>query len=605
MPRRPVCLAQPNNQYGRNAFLPYSAGLLQAYARSQPEIEAAYEFSEMLFLREPLLDVVSRWGGWADVVALSTYVWNEQYLLALAAQIKASYPDTLVVMGGPQVPTKVPFNWFMRHPYLDVLVHYEGEETFAEILKARLDPDPDYTKIQGVTVNVDHRVVSTPLRERTRTLDHLPSPYLTGLFDSFFERHPHLDFHATSESHRGCPFSCSFCDWGGLIYTKVAKFSDERVRDEYDWMAARQIELVYNADANFMMLPRDQALADYLIDLKARTGWPKQIRAAWAKVSSERLFGPAKRLHEAGMDKGVTLALQSMHPLTLEAIERANIKFDSFSDLVGKYQAEGMPVYVEFILALPLETYDTFTAGVCKALEAGLDDGLNVYLCMILPNSEMGDPEYQKKYGLQTVRAPLLQQHASPDPNGPIEQAEIVIGTSTMPHDDFVRAYLFAWAVQTFHGMGLLRETCHWWIEEGARGCHSAAAYRSFYTQLLEWADQPSTVFRAAYDQTLHQFLRGIAGKGWDRSDPRYGPITWPLEEIAFLDIVSGDLDRFYQEVGERFHVPPEVLRADREGLRTPAEFDGDLEEYAQRVVWYGRKGGKFRKDPPRHAKVA
>src|SRR3990167_5391158 len=370
-------------------------------------------------------------------------------------------------------------------------------------------------------------------------------------------------------------------------------------------MATHQIELLYNADANFMMLPRDRELTDYLIDLKGRTGWPKQIRAAWAKVSSDRLFGPAKRLHDAGMDKGVTLALQSLHPPTLEAIERANIKFDSFSDLVGRYQAEGMPVYVEFILGLPLETYDTFVAGICKTLEAGLDDGLNVYLCMILPNSEMGDPAYHARYGLQPVRAPLLQQHASPDLDGPIEQADIVIGTSAMPHDDFVRAYMFAWAVQTFHGMGLLRETARWWVEQGKLGKSPGGTYFTFYRRLLSWAGQPGTAFHEVARRTMSQFSRGLDGKGWDRSDPRYGLVTWPLEEIAFLDIVSGPLDRFYQEVGTEFQVPPEVLRADREGLRTPEEFDGDLVAYARQAVWYGRKGGKFRKDPPLRAEVA
>lgn len=598
---RRVYLAQPNHQYGKNVFLPYSVGLLQAYARSVPEIDRAYEFPEMVFLRDPVDDVVSRWAN-PDVVGLSCYIWNEQYLMALAKAVKALYPNCLVVMGGPQAPAAPPASFFEERPYLDLLVHYEGEHAFADVLRERLKASPDYGSIPGVTFNDHGESRRGPSRERTKTPDEIPSPYLTGLFDPFFACHPDLDFHATSESHRGCPFLCHYCDWGGLVYTKVNKFSNARVKAEYDWTAAHRIELVYNADANFMMLPRDRELTDYLIALKARTGWPKQIRAAWAKVSSDRIFESARALHASGMDKGVTLALQSLHPPTLKAIERANIKFDSFGELVGRYQAESMPVYVEFILALPEETYDTFCDGIGQVLGAGLDDGLNIYLCMILPNSEVGDPAYRERYGMKTVRGPLLQQHCTPAADGPVEEAELVVATGTMPPWDFAHAFTFAWAVQAFHGMGLTRNLARWWVTKGG-------TYRSFYTALVQAAQTGvqgklgvdpkgfATPLGKLYQAMRAQFDLGLEGKGWGRVDPRYGEVLWPLEEATFLDAVSGDLDALYRELGEVFHAPQGILDVEKDGLRTPEEFGGDLVAYAQQVVWYGRKGGKFRHD--------
>ena len=584
-----VYLAQPNHQYGRNVFLPYSVGLLRAFSESIPDIAAAYEFGEMLFLRDPIDEVVARWRDPA-VVGLSVYIWNEQYQMALARAIKAAHPDCLVVAGGPQVPAKPPADFFARYPFLDVLVHYEGEHTFAEILRERLKPEPDVGAVAGATANVRGGAKAGGVRDRTRTPDQIPSPYLVGLFDSFFERYPDLDFHATSETHRGCPFVCHFCDWGGAVYTKVNKFSDSRVKAEYDWAAGRHIELLYNADANFMMLPRDRELTDYLMALKARTGWPKQIRAAWAKVASDRIFDVAVQLHASGMDKGVTLALQSLNPHTLEAIERANIKFDSFGDLVGRYQNAGIPVYVEFILALPEETYDTFCDGLCRVLEAGLDDGLNVYLCMILPNSEMGDPAYRERHGIQVVRGPLLQQHSTPAAGGPVEESEVVVATRTMPAWDFAQAFTFAWAVQAFHGMGLTRNLARWWVSRGG-------TYRDFYGKLLASAraGHPKAPLGQLYSKMRRQFDLGLQGKGWGRVDPRYGDILWPLEEATFLDAVSGDLGALYREIGELFDAPKSLLEAEQRGLRTPDTYAGNLTRYAQEIVWYGRKGGKFR----------
>ena len=29
---------------------------------------------------------------------------------------------------------------------------------------------------------------------------------------------------ATLETNRGCPFACTFCDWGSLTYAKIRKF---------------------------------------------------------------------------------------------------------------------------------------------------------------------------------------------------------------------------------------------------------------------------------------------------------------------------------------------------------------------------------------------
>ena len=66
----------------------------------------------------------------------------------------------------------------------------------------------------------------------------------------------------------------------------------------------------------------------------------------------------------------------------------------------------------------------------------------------------MADPAYIAEHGLVSVEGPLLQQHATPDPTAE-ERARVVIGTKTMPPEDWLRAYLLAWAVQTFHCLGI------------------------------------------------------------------------------------------------------------------------------------------------------
>ena len=69
------------------------------------------------------------------------------------------------------------------------------------------------------------------------------------------------------ETNRGCPYHCTFCDWGTLIYSKIAKLPLERVFDEIDWLSRSGISDVMPADANFgIFADRDGQIGDRFPD---------------------------------------------------------------------------------------------------------------------------------------------------------------------------------------------------------------------------------------------------------------------------------------------------------------------------------------------------
>ena len=79
----------------------------------------------------------------------------------------------------------------------------------------------------------DPKIVSGKYLERIKDLDEIPSPYLNGMLDKFFDGKltPFL------ETNRGCPFTCSFCHTGADYYHKLNKFfSEKRVQDEIDYV---------------------------------------------------------------------------------------------------------------------------------------------------------------------------------------------------------------------------------------------------------------------------------------------------------------------------------------------------------------------------------
>ena len=69
------------------------------------------------------------------------------------------------------------------------------------------------------------------------------------------EKHPEVRWNVTLETNRGCPYACTFCDWGSLTYNKVKKFCLNRVYDELEWVGKNGCDFISLADANFGMFP--------------------------------------------------------------------------------------------------------------------------------------------------------------------------------------------------------------------------------------------------------------------------------------------------------------------------------------------------------------
>src|SRR5262249_29694292 len=87
----------------------------------------------------------------------------------------------------------------------------------------------------------------------------------------------------------------------------------------------------------------------------------------------------------------------------------------------------------------------------------------------ILPNAEMGDPEYQRRYGLITAESRIINIHGSllSSEDEIQEYQELVVATGAMPAADWVRTRVFCWITALLHfdkvlqiPLVLLHETC-------------------------------------------------------------------------------------------------------------------------------------------------
>jgi len=621
-----VYLAQINNTFGGQAFLPYSAGMLWSYAASQSDIASSYQLAGLLFLREPISMAFARIED-PDVVALSCYLWNWNYNMHLIRLIKMRYPGCTIIIGGPEVPSDSS-GFLEDNPDIDFLVHDEGEITFAELLRVIRDRR-DPAGVLGISYRRRGRTIKTIARPRLSDLSVIPSPYLTGVFDQLMQDNPTISWHASQETHRGCPYSCTFCDWGSAVYTKIRQFDQQRLLSEITWFGTQQIDLLYNCDANYGIYARDIDLTEAMVRTKQQLGYPQKFRASYAKRSDDKVFEISRLLNAAGMSKGVTLSMQSMDPHTLATIKRKNIAIEDFRPLVERYRQQTIPTYTELIIGLPGETLASYSQGIETLLQGGQHDNLVIYTCMVLRNSEMADPAHMQQQGIRKLRVPLMDNHSSTSLDEIPEYNDIVIETASMPHADWREAYRLSWIIQSLHCLGLTQYLAmDYWRVNGS--------YVEFYQRLLRAHQGHNTLLGqqiARVDGLLDLMLSGADDLG--QSDPRFGDINWPVEELTFLQLRC-DAARFYSELvpfladwmtaahiedaidfqqrwilaadhgAEEVHsyqhdIPSMIAAALRNStgplanaavtvrFSGPAQ-SGDLQHWARHTIWYGRK---------------
>lgn len=219
-----VYFVQANDVYGtdkKSTYIPYAVGCIMAYCLKNETIASSYSFGKIIYSRDNTDKVAA---GFSEpfMVLFSSSVWNMEYNKVLAQKIKTRYPQCLIVFGGHNISPDG--SDLEKYSYIDFLTHRFGEEPTEGILEA-LALGKDLKNVPNISYrDEDGNVITTAYVPQTGT--DYPSPYLEGIFDEILK--DDISFSGLFESNRGCPNSCSFCDWSSLK-DKVRLFPMERV----------------------------------------------------------------------------------------------------------------------------------------------------------------------------------------------------------------------------------------------------------------------------------------------------------------------------------------------------------------------------------------
>ena len=330
-------------------------------------------------------------------------------------------------------------------------------------------------------INRNGEAVKTQDAERIESLEEVPSPYLSGIFDKMIAEYPEVTWQGTLETNRGCPFACTFCDWGSLTYNKVKKFELERVFDELEWMAKHNFDWISITDANFGMFPeRDGMIADKIIEMQEKYGSPRTFSVAWAKNQKKEVIDIVKKLLDArGFNQGLTLSVQSLDLDVLENIRRKNMEINKLEEVFELCEQRNIPVYTELILGLTGENLETWKNNFYRLFEMGNHTGITVFQAQLLENAEMN--LLQKKL-FKITSQPVTDYFSGSYSNEHVtESIDIITGTKDMPWDMMLDAHVFSWFINTMHINGLSTLLSRLVYK------YSGISYDQFYSELFEY----------------------------------------------------------------------------------------------------------------------
>ena len=517
-----ISLVQPNFQQGPKElncyYLPYSVGVLWAYVSQFKEITDNFEIDQIIWKRDGLANVVEKLKS-SDIVAFSTYIWNKNYNYALAKEIKKQNPNCLIIMGGPEPPiTKLDI--FKNLPFVDLVVKQEGEITFKKILDSY--KTKDFKKIGGLVINDNLSAIDTGMPERIADLSLLPSPYLTGIFDDLIRQNPDVEWNATLETNRGCPFQCTFCDWGSLTYNKVKKFGLEKINAELEWIGKNKCGYVSIADANFgMFVERDNIISDKIIEVKEKYGFPYTFGVNWAKNQKNEVIGLVKKLSNAKLfAPGLTVSVQSLDETVLNNIKRKNLEISKIESIFQLCDKENIPVVTELILGLPGETVESWKNNFWRLFEAGNHTGVEIFQAQLLENAEMN--LLQKK--LFKLKEVTVYDYMSGSYNNDemAEGVNAVISTSTLTTEQMLECQVFSWFINTFHIHGFSTYLARFYRK------YQNLSYEIFYSKLFdylkddEWFKKEMQTIKEYYAKWMvggrinHPPIAGVEIHGWN-----------------------------------------------------------------------------------------
>ncbi len=370
-----------------------------------------------------------------DAVAFSVYIWNKEKTLALCEEIKKANPDTVIILGGPEVAYNQK-EVLEGYCFVDYVLSGEGEIILPRLLdyiSSGLLPED----IDGVSYRKNSELIIK--NESIGESFDYPSPYCEEYFNALGGRLVYI------EASRGCPFNCAYCLSGRC--GKVKFKSLEQTKEEILLLAASGTKTVKFVDRTFNCNSSRAVEILRFINDNYGKAIPRGVCFHFeisADILKEDFIEEVARAEKGAFQ--FEAGIQSMNKATLEAIGR-RCDMDRLCENIKKLVAlRNCHIHTDLIAGLPNETLESLIDGFNKSYFLGADM-LQLGFLKLLHGSPLRD------------NADAFPCEFSPEP--PYE----IISTPTMSKADLDILRTAEKEVDRLHNSGRFRRTLDYIFE--------------------------------------------------------------------------------------------------------------------------------------------
>lgn len=264
------------------------------------------------------------------IVGIAVYIWNASDVAELVQTIKKVSPETIVVLGGPEVsytPLRVNFDM------ADYIIKGEGEVSFYNLCFDILNGNCKET-----------RVINSPKVD----LENIVLPYDDYTDFDIKNRHIYV------EMARGCPFECEFCL--SSIDTKMRYLSIEVFLEEIDKLWIRGARNFKFIDRTFnIKISYAKAILNYFLEKEEEyflhfevipDNFPEELRELIKQFKAGSLQ--------------LEVGIQTLNLDVAKEIHR-NLRIDKIKDNLKFLSTQTHAhMHIDLIIGLPSETIESF-----------------------------------------------------------------------------------------------------------------------------------------------------------------------------------------------------------------------------------------------------
>jgi radical SAM superfamily enzyme YgiQ (UPF0313 family) len=430
--------------------VPLGLGLISRYVKKVVEEDVEIK---MFKVADKAMDIFKSWIP--DILGMAQYCWNSELNLFVAMHVKKINPDCLVVAGGPDLELSSSRKkvFLKERDCIDICVEFDGEIPFAEIVKrclsgeshadVKLHPGAGTYSFESQSCELIQGMQPPP---RLESLDEFGAIYADGFFDKLLDD----GFHPFVQTHRGCPYTCTFCHTSDSYYSKMLFQSPETFERDMNYLGKRftgqDHVTLYIANTNMGQFKQDFEIGRIIRETQEKYNWPRMI-----DVNSGK--DPKKLLEMVSIvNFPASIALQTNTPDVLQNIKRKNIPFDKYvvfqKDLMSKSKYNSA---TELILCLPGETKETFLNTLRDVINSGVQN-IAIYTMMNLKGTPISSVESSERYNHIIRHRIVPRQFSTINGIKIMDTEEVVVATKDMSFEDYVSLRGLSFIVATFLG---------------------------------------------------------------------------------------------------------------------------------------------------------